>query len=74
MQLQARGARPAIVLRGYGDDEPLVHERLTPSIPIVVNANRLEAIERAAASGADVVVLDDAFQHRKSRAWPTSCS
>ena len=63
-RLQARGARPAIVLRGYGDDEPLVHERLTPSIPIVVNANRLEAIERAAASGADVAVLDDAFQHR----------
>ena len=63
-QLQARGARPAIVLRGYGDDEPLVHERLTPSIPVVVNANRLEAIERAAASGADVAVLDDAFQHR----------
>ncbi len=23
--LSARGARPAIVLRGYGDDEPLVH-------------------------------------------------
>ncbi|HLB11092.1 MAG TPA: tetraacyldisaccharide 4'-kinase [Gemmatimonadaceae bacterium] len=63
-QLQSRGARPAIVLRGYGDDEPLVHGRLTPSIPIVVNANRLEAIERAAASGADVAVLDDAFQHR----------
>jgi tetraacyldisaccharide 4'-kinase len=64
-RLESRGARPAIVLRGYGDDEPLVHARLTPSIPIVVNANRLEAIERAAAAGADVAVLDDAFQHRR---------
>jgi tetraacyldisaccharide 4'-kinase len=64
-RLESRGAHPAIVLRGYGDDEPLVHARLTPSIPIVVNANRLEAIERAAAAGADVAVLDDAFQHRR---------
>ncbi len=63
-QLQSRGAHPAVVLRGYGDDEPLVHARLTPEIPIVVNANRYEAIERAAAAGADVVVLDDGFQHR----------
>jgi tetraacyldisaccharide 4'-kinase len=64
VQLQARGARPAIVMRGYGDDEPLVHTRLAPTIPVVVDANRLEAIERAAARGADVAVLDDAFQHR----------
>ncbi|HEY7861778.1 MAG TPA: tetraacyldisaccharide 4'-kinase, partial [Gemmatimonadaceae bacterium] len=27
-QLAARGASPVIVLRGYGDDEPLVHARL----------------------------------------------
>jgi len=64
LQLQARGARPAIVMRGYGDDEPLVHARLAPSIPVVVNANRFEAIERAAAEGADIAVLDDGFQHR----------
>jgi tetraacyldisaccharide 4'-kinase len=64
-QLQLRGARPSIVLRGYGDDEPLVHARLAPSIPVIVNANRIEGIERSAAAGADVVVLDDAFQHRR---------
>jgi tetraacyldisaccharide 4'-kinase len=64
LQLEARGAHPAIVMRGYGDDEPLVHARLAPSIPVVVNANRFEAIERAAAEGADVAVLDDGFQHR----------
>ena len=64
VQLEARGAHPAIVMRGYGDDEPLVHARLAPTIPVIVNANRFEAIERAAAQGADVAVLDDAFQHR----------
>jgi tetraacyldisaccharide 4'-kinase len=64
LQLEARGAHPAIVMRGYGDDEPLVHARLAPSIPVVVNANRFEAIERAVAEGADVAVLDDGFQHR----------
>jgi tetraacyldisaccharide 4'-kinase len=64
LQLQSRGAHPAIVMRGYGDDEPLVHARLAPSIPVVVNANRFEAIARAAADGADVAVLDDGFQHR----------
>ncbi len=63
--LQLRGARPAIVMRGYGDDEPLVHARLTPDIPVIVNANRLEAIERAAAADADIAVLDDGFQHRR---------
>ena len=64
-QLHGRGAHPAIVLRGYGDDEPLVHARLTPELPVVVNANRLEAIARAADAGADVAVLDDGFQHRR---------
>jgi tetraacyldisaccharide 4'-kinase len=64
LRLQALGARPAIVMRGYGDDEPLVHARLAPTIPVVVGANRFEAIARAASQGADVAVLDDAFQHR----------
>lgn len=64
-RLEARGASPAIVLRGYGDDEPLVHAELTPTIPVIANADRLVAIDRAAESGADLAVLDDAFQHRR---------
>jgi tetraacyldisaccharide 4'-kinase len=64
VQLQKRGAQPAIVLRGYGDDEPLVHAHLAPTIPVIVNADRFAAIGQAAAQGADVAVLDDAFQHR----------
>jgi tetraacyldisaccharide 4'-kinase len=60
-----RGARPAIVLRGYGEDEPLVHARLNPSIPIVVAPDRVEGVRMARDAGANVAVLDDAFQHRQ---------
>ena len=65
-ELRRRGARPALVLRGYGGDEPLVHERLNPGVPVIVGADRVDAAKRAAAGGSDVVVLDDAFQHRRA--------
>ncbi|HVZ76722.1 MAG TPA: tetraacyldisaccharide 4'-kinase [Gemmatimonadaceae bacterium] len=65
-ELQRRGAHPAIVLRGYGDDEPLVHRQLAPGVPVVVDADRVRGAQEAARVGADVVVLDDAFQHRRA--------
>lgn len=58
-------ARPAVALRGYGSDEVQVHKRLNGEIPVVVNGDRAAAIREAKAYGADVVVLDDAFQHRR---------
>ena len=63
--LAARGAHPAVILRGYGQDEPLVHRTLNPAIPVIVNADRVAAVEEAALGGADIAVLDDAFQHRR---------
>lgn len=66
-RLRAQGARPAIVLRGYGDDEPAVHRVLNPDVPVIATPDRLLGAERARAAGADVVVLDDAFQHRRAR-------
>lgn len=66
-RLAQLGAKPAIVLRGYGDDEPLVHRRLNPSVPVIVSADRVAGVLRAKAAGADVAVLDDAFQHRRAR-------
>ncbi len=63
-ELARRGAEPAVVLRGYGGDEPLVHARLNPGIPVVIERSRVDGIRRAAALGATVAVLDDAFQHR----------
>jgi tetraacyldisaccharide 4'-kinase len=66
-RLRAAGARPAIVLRGYGGDEPLVHRLLAPDVEVVVDANRVRGVAEAATRGADVAVLDDAFQHRRAR-------
>jgi tetraacyldisaccharide 4'-kinase len=66
-RLRERGARPAIVLRGYGDDEPLVHATLNEDVPVIVSANRMEGARQARAQGASIVVLDDAFQHRRAR-------
>jgi tetraacyldisaccharide 4'-kinase len=66
-QLARRGARPAVVLRNYGGDEALVHAALNRGTPVVSGADRVDAVRRAKAQGADVAVLDDAFQHRRAR-------
>ena len=65
-RLRGAGAKPAIVLRGYGEDEPLVHRTLNPDVPVIVSPDRLVGIEDAKRRGCDVVVLDDAFQHRRA--------
>jgi tetraacyldisaccharide 4'-kinase len=64
-ELRARGARPAVVLRGYGDDEPRVHARLNPGVPVITMAARAAGVRKARDQGCDVAVLDDAFQHRR---------
>jgi tetraacyldisaccharide 4'-kinase len=64
-QLRGGGARPAIVMRGYGDDEPRVHALLNPEVPVVVNADRVAGVRAAAQAGCDVAILDDGFQHRR---------
>jgi tetraacyldisaccharide 4'-kinase len=58
----ARGRTPAILLRGYGGDESLVHQRLVPGAMVVADADRAAGARQAAAAGAQVLVLDDAFQ------------
>ena len=57
-----RGCRPAILMRGYGGDEPLVHRRLVPRAIVVANPDRVAGAETARSQGAEVCVLDDAFQ------------
>ena len=61
-----KGAAPAIVLRGYGGDEIIVHERLNEGIPVIAVADRVRGIRQAIAAGVNVVILDDAFQHRRA--------
>jgi tetraacyldisaccharide 4'-kinase len=64
-ELRARGARPAIVHGGYAEDEPALHRQWSPDIPVIVGRDRVRAARTAAAQGADIAVLDDAFQHRR---------
>jgi tetraacyldisaccharide 4'-kinase len=61
------GLRPAILLRGYGGgDEVMVHHRLVPSAITVADPDRVRGAAKARAAGAQVAVLDDAFQHRRA--------
>jgi tetraacyldisaccharide 4'-kinase len=60
-----------IVLRGYKShqgksDEAELLKQLTGAI-VVTNANRVAGACDAGAAGAEVIVLDDGFQHRRLR-------
>lgn len=63
--LQDAGKRPALLHGGYGLDEPELHRRWTPDVPVIVERDRVAAAHEALDRGAGVVVLDDAFQHRR---------
>ncbi len=65
-RLRELGRSPAVVLRGYGADEPFVHRRINPGIPVIIAPDRVAGIADAEAKKADVVVLDDGFQHRRA--------
>ncbi len=60
----AKGLVPGILLRGYGRDEVLVHRHQVPLARVVADPDRMAGAERALAEGAEVLVLDDAFQRR----------
>lgn len=64
-ELRRRGARPAVLHGGYAADEPELHRAWYPDVPVVVERDRVAGGARAIAAGADVVVLDDGFQHRR---------
>jgi tetraacyldisaccharide 4'-kinase len=65
------GRRPAVVSRGYAarpgqpSDEAAELAILLPEVPHVADRDRVSGAAAAAAAGADVVVLDDGFQHRR---------
>ena len=46
-------------------DEPLLLSRLLPSVDIWVGKNRICSAKIAASAGAELLFLDDGFQHRK---------
>ncbi len=66
------GRRPAILTRGYlprgaagPPDEVRLYARLVPDVPVVVDGDRVRGSARATADGADLLLLDDGFQHRR---------
>ncbi|MBN2210998.1 MAG: tetraacyldisaccharide 4'-kinase [Sedimentisphaerales bacterium] len=70
--LLEQGKRPAILCRGYkaginGDnDEVQLLRTSLADVPIIVDANRVRGGQRAITEyDADVLVLDDGFQHRR---------
>jgi tetraacyldisaccharide 4'-kinase len=56
------GLTPGVVLRGYGGDEGPVHRRLVPDAIVKETPDRSAGASDAVADGADVIVLDDAYQ------------
>jgi tetraacyldisaccharide 4'-kinase len=70
-RLRDQGRRPAVVSRGYAarpgetSDEAAELAILVPGLTHVADRDRVAAAGAAAAAGADVVVLDDGFQHRR---------
>ena len=58
----ARGLVPGVLLRGYGGDELLVHRHAVPGAVVIADPDRAAGAERALANGAQVLVLDDAYQ------------
>ncbi|HEV8598251.1 MAG TPA: tetraacyldisaccharide 4'-kinase [Gemmatimonadales bacterium] len=63
----SRGLVPGVLLSGYGRDEVLVHRQRVPTARVVADPDRVRAGVQAAAEGAVVLVLDDAFQLRQVR-------
>ena len=59
------GRRPGLLHGGYGSDEPELHRRWHPEVPVLVGRERTASARAAAEQGCDVVVLDDGFQHRR---------
>ncbi len=64
--LLKRGLKPAILIRGYGKDEPALLSRLAGGVPVIIGKNRIKSGKEALAKySADTILLDDGFQHRR---------
>lgn len=57
--------RIAILSRGYGGDEIHVLRRHLPHAKFYEDPNRVRAAKLAIQEGAEILFLDDGFQHRK---------
>jgi tetraacyldisaccharide 4'-kinase len=68
---QQQGLRVVLISRGYGqksgpNDEAREIAANLPDVPHVQNPDRVQAAQQAIAEqGAELLILDDAFQHRR---------
>jgi len=65
--LLKKGMKLAILIRGYGEDEHiLLDEKLKPyGTRVYVGRDRIKTAKEALSYGANTIVLDDGFQHRR---------
>lgn len=72
-ELARMGKTPAVLLRGYrqtGDaqsDEAALYQTLAPGLIVQVDPDRRAGARNAVDAGADVLLMDDGFQHLKLR-------
>ena len=71
-RLERMGRNPAVVSRGYRapagkpNDEELLIRKHCPGVVYAADPDRISAVRRVCGKiGADAIVLDDAFQHRR---------
>ena len=55
---------PGILTSGYGRDEALLHQQRIPTARVIADPDRVRAARRAQEQGAQLLILDDAFQLR----------
>lgn len=57
----------AILSRGYGEmpDEAMLLQRRLPHAKVYIGKNRAALASKAVADGAELILLDDGFQHRR---------
>jgi tetraacyldisaccharide 4'-kinase len=58
----AKGAVPGVLLRGHWPGEVLVHRHAVPEARVVANPDPVASAAEAMAAGAEILVLDDAYQ------------
>ncbi len=62
--MSIQGKKTAVLTRGYGKDEVAELKSRLPGIPVLVGRDRIKtATEAVEKHGAEIVILDDGFQH-----------